>query len=307
MGLYQKHRPKTFKEVKGNKNVVLSLKRLLKDLEKAPHVYLFYGKSGTGKTTLARIVASKLNCTPENVIEIDSAQFNGIDTVRDIKKNAPYVPIGGGSRVIIIDEVQKMTKDAQNAFLKLLEDTPSHLYFILCTTDPQTLLPTIKGRCSQYQTTPLEDEEMMELLTEVVDKEGDEVDEEVLNQIIIDSQGQSRNALTILEQVLATPSKRRLAVAKKSAEQQSEAIHLCRALLNRKGWNTIKEILSGLKHQEPETIRRIVLGYANSVLLGKGGKMDYNAFIILECFEEPFYNVGFPGLTLACYRAINYE
>jgi len=304
MSLYLKYRPDSLDGFYGNKALTATLKAMLKK-EEIPHTILFHGPSGCGKTTLARIVAKELKCAETNIIEIDTAQFRGIDTVRDVRKNAQFTPLGGGVRVYIIDEVHKMTGDAQNAFLKILEDTPSHVYFILCTTDPQSLLPTIKGRCSQFQVQQLSEEDMKELLLKIAKEEGElNLDGEVLTQIIQDSQGHPRNALQILQQVLVTPRKKRLEVAKQAAVEQSESIALCRALMARKGWKTVSEILKGLKGQDPEGIRRVVLGYASSVLLNKDDAM---AGAILECFEEPTYNIGFPGIVLASYRTVNYE
>jgi DNA polymerase III subunit gamma/tau len=304
MGLYQKHRPKTFDEVKGNRDVVASLKAMLKDKETMPHSFLFYGGTGTGKTTLARIIANELGCTENNIIEIDTAQFRGIDTIRDLRKNAQYTPLGGGDRVYIIDECHAITGAASDAFLKLLEDTPKHVFFILCTTDPDKLSKTIKGRCSQFQTSVLSNKLMGELLFEVAEKEGVTIDDELIKVITESSQGHPRNALTILEQVLQVPEKRRLKAAKIASEGKSESIALCRALMYKKGWREIAVILKGLKTQDPESIRRVVLGYATSVLLNKDNEM---AYYILECFEEPTYNIGFPGIVLACQRVLNYE
>jgi len=304
MGLYQKYRPKTFDEVKGNRSIITTLRSMLQDKETMPHTFLFHGKTGTGKTTLARILTSELDCALSNISEIDSAQFRGIDTVRDIRKNSQFATLGGGIKVYIIDEVQKMTSDAQNAFLKILEDTPRHVFFILCTTELNSLLPTIRGRCSQFQTEPLDDTDMEDLLVSVAEQENDTLDREVLDQIIMDSQGLPRNALVTLEQVLNTPVKKRLHVARQSAIEQSESIALCRALMKGDSWKTISEILKGLKQQDAESVRRVVLGYASAVLLNKS---DSVAGIILECFENPTYNMGFPGLVLACYRVVNYE
>jgi len=205
---------------------------------------------------------------------------------------------------VLVHNCHKITSDAQNAFLKILEDTPKHIYFILCTTDPQSLLPTVKGRCSQFQTSVLTDKVMGELLSEVAEKEGVTLDEKLIETITESSQGHPRNALTILEQVLQVPEKRRLRAAKKASEEKSESIALCRALMYRKSWKEVSAILKGLKGQDPESIRRVVLGYATSVLLNKD---DGNAFAILECFEDPTYNIGFPGIVLACQRVLNYE
>ena len=301
MSLYQKYRPKEFSEVVGNRAIIASLKGMLKDVDNLAHSFLFHGPTGCGKTTLARIIANKLGCTENNLIEIDTAQFRGIDTVRDIRKNAQFTPLGGGVRVYIIDEVHKMTGDAQNAFLKILEDAPAHIYFILCTTDLNSLLPTIRGRCIQLQVDRLDDDEMNYLLTHVAEQENDELDEEILNQIIIDSQGHPRNALTILEQVLNTPKKRRLKIAQRSAIEQSQSIALCQALIKRKSWNEVKKILEGLKGQDPENIRRAVMGYASAVLIKSDNMI---AGSILEEFVNPFYNSGFPGLVFACYSVV---
>lgn len=300
MSLYLKHRPTSLDEVIGNREIVITLRGMFKKNE-IPHSMLFHGPTGCGKTTLARIVAKELGCAENNLIEIDTAQFRGIDTVRDLRKNIQYTPLGGGIRVYIIDEVHKMTGDAQNAFLKILEDTPLHIYFILCTTDPQSLLPTIKGRCSQFQVQLLSDDDMKSLLTKIAELENDSIEDEIIEQITQDSQGHPRNALQILEQVLSTPKKRRLTIAQQAAIEQSESIALCRALMKKQGWSEVKKILQGLKGQDAEGIRRVVIGYASSVLLNTDNAV---AGLILEAFQEPTYNMGFPGIVLACYTVI---
>ena len=300
MGLYLKYRPNALAEIEGNREIVITLRGMFKKYE-IPHSMLFHGPTGCGKTTLARIVAKELGCAENNLIEIDTAQFRGIDTVRDLRKNIQYTPLGGGIRVYIIDEVHKMTGDAQNAFLKILEDTPLHIYFILCTTDPQSLLPTIKGRCSQFQVQLLSDDDMKSLLTKIAELENDSIEDEIIEQITQDSQGHPRNALQILEQVLSTPKKRRLTIAQQAAIEQSESIALCRALMKKQGWGEVKKILQGLKGQDAEGIRRVVIGYASSVLLNTDNAV---AGLILEAFQEPTYNMGFPGIVLACYTVI---
>ena len=203
---------------------------------------------------------------------------------------------------VLVHNCHKMTNDAQNALLKVLEDPPKHVYFVLATTEPQKLIPTIKGRCSQYQVSVLTEKEMLKLLRQVVKQENQKLEKEIYYQIIQDSQGHPRNALQILEQVLDVEPEKRLEVAKRSAERQSQTIELCRALTQNLPWGKIAPILSGLKQEEPESIRRAILGYCNSILL-KGDNQQ--AAIIMEEMIEPFYNTGFPGLTFACYSIVN--
>jgi len=298
MSLAVKYRPKSFEEVRGNKEVIASLNSMLQDRSRFPHTILFYGQTGCGKTTLARIVADRLGCKGLDLLEINSADFRGIDTVREIIRQSQYMPLESECRVWIIDEVHKLTNDAQNAILKILEDAPSHVYFILCTTDPQKLIPTLRGRCSQFEVKPLSEQLLSGLLRRIAREEGHQLESEVLAQIIETSQGRPRNAIQILEQVLNVPPEKRLEIAKKDLENQTQIIELCRALVNGSGWNTVSRILSGLKDQEAEDIRRVVLKYCQSVLLN--GKND-KAAAVLEAFLQPMYDVGFPGVVYACY------
>lgn len=300
MSLYHKYRPSELEALIGNEGVVKAVAAALAKND-PPHAFLFHGPTGCGKTTLGRIVANMLGSSGGDFREVDSADFRGIDTIRELRKQSAFKPLEGTCKVWLIDECHKLTNDAQNALLKALEDAPSHVYYILATTDPQKLLPTIRGRCSQYQVRQLTETEMMKLLRSVVKAEGEKLEKVVYEQIIQDSQGHPRNALQILDQVLGVEAELRLEVAAKSAETQSQAIELCRALMGNSGWKKVASILSGLQDQDPEGIRRLVLGYCNSVLL-KGDNMK--AGLIMENFIEPFYNSGWPGLTFACYSII---
>ncbi len=301
MSLYLKYRPQTLNDIRGNADVISALEGMLAVLDRCPHVFLIHGQTGCGKTTIGRIIATRLGCTGQDFREVDSADFRGIDTVREIRKQSQYKALEGPCRVWLIDECHKMTNDAQNALLNILEDTPPHVYFILCTTEPHKLLKTIQGRCSQFAVKPLNDRQMARLLKKIVIAEGKEIPQEVYEQIIEDSLGHPRNALQILDQVLSVGKEQQLEIAKRSAEEQSESIALCRALIKGDGWGMVSLILTGLKDQEPEGIRRHVMGYAQAVLL-KGD--NERAGLVLEEFLEPFYNTGFPGLVYACYAII---
>lgn len=299
MSLYLKYRPATLDEVRGNSDLILTLKGMLGNRHTCPHSFLLHGPTGCGKTTIARIIANELGSTGYDLREINSADFRGIDTIRDLIKSSQYMAMESNCICWIIDEVHKMTNDAQNALLKILEDTPPHIYFVLCTTDPQKLLSTIKGRCSTFQVLPLSETEMRILLKRVARKEAKGIEDAVLNQIVESAKGHPRNALQILEQVLNVPQEQQLQTAKKAEAETTQAIDLCRALIKQAPWSTIAKILSGMKDLEAESVRRVVLGYCQAILLS--GKDEPICGLILEEFLTPFYDSGFPQLVYACY------
>lgn len=301
LSLYLKYRPQSLDEITGNEEVVGILRSQLKE-RTLPRSLLFHGPTGCGKTTLGRIVARELGARGSDIKEIDAADFRGIDTIREIRKQIAYKPLEGPYQVWILDEVHRATGDAQSALLKTLEDTPSHVYFILCTTDPQKLLAAIRGRCADYQVRTLNDREMRMLLRRVVKAEGESINKAVYDQIAQNSMGHPRNALQILQQVLAVDEEKRLAVAQRASQEQTEGIELCRALLGGAPWKKVANILIGLKDIEGEKVRRLVLGYCQSVLLKEANDM---AAIIMEEFETPMYDIGFPGVVLACYRVVH--
>ena len=303
MSLYHKYRPKDLDQIIGNKDTIAALEGMLGSLDSCPHSFLLQGQTGCGKTTIARIIANRLGCVGHDFREVNTADLRGIDTIREIIHQAHFKSLEGPVRVWLIDECHKLTGDAQNALLKMLEDPPGHVYFILCTTEPQKLLKTIRGRCSLLSVSPLTEIQTYKLLKFVAKSEGERLQSAIYKLIYTSTQGHPRNALQILDQVLAVSPDERLEVAKRAELLETESIALCRALLSNAEWKVIREILNGLKNQEAEGIRRHVLGYAQSVLL----KSDTTrAGAILEEFLEPFFNTGFPGLVYACY-SLNYK
>jgi len=298
MNLYNTYRPQSLDQIKGNADIVSTLQSMLSDINTCPHSFLLHGPTGCGKTTIGRIIAKNLDCHGSDFREVDSADFRGIDTVREIRKNSQFMPMEGANRVWLIDECHKMTNDAQNALLKILEDSPPHVFFILCTTDPQKLLPTIKGRCSSFQVSLLTDPQMFSLLRKIARDEGETLEQEIYDQILDTSQGKPRNAIVILEQVLNAKPEQRLEISKRTADNQAQIIDLCRALLKGGAWKQVNTILEGIKDQEPESIRRVVLGYCQAVLLKSEND---RAAAIIEQFWEPTYDIGFPYITYACY------
>ena len=300
MTLYLKHRPQSLSEMIGNDKLVENLTTILAKPDR-PHSFLLHGPTGCGKTTIGRIIAKELCCSGADYREVDSADFRGIDTIRDMRKQSQFMALESSCKVWLLDECHKLSNDAMNALLKALEDTPKHVYYILCTTDPQKLLPTIKGRCSQFQVEQLKPGEMRKLLMKVVKAENEKLVKPVYEAIIESAQGHPRNALQILDQVLTIDPESRLGVAKKAQEDSVQAIELCRAIISGQGWQKVSNILSELKGQDAEGIRRLVLGYCSSILL-KGENSQ--AGLIMEEFREPMYDIGFPGVVLACYSVV---
>ena len=302
MALHLTHRPNTLEDFIGNASMIGALESVLSREGEIPHAFLFTGPSGCGKTTLARIVATRLGCSEYDFKELNAADFRGIDTIREVRKQVSLRPLGGKCRVWILDECHSLSGDAQNALLKLLEDTPKHVYFMLCTTNPQKLIKTIISRCMEFQVGTLPENRIVRMLEGVVEKEGKTIPKQVLEHIAVICQGHPRRALVALDKVIDLPEEKMMRAVEQSQEEESQVIDLCRALMERKKWVEIAKILKGLKDQEPEQVRRAVLGYCNSVLLNKESPQ---AYLVMERFMRPLYDTGFPGLTLACYEALD--
>ncbi len=303
--LHTKYRPRSFDEILGNKQVIKSLKSLIKNGKSSPHVFLFSGPSGCGKTTLARIIAKELNCSPEfDIQEVDIGNNRGIDTAREVLKTMHLSPMGGDNKIVIFDEVHSSTKDFQGALLKALEDSPSHTYFVLCTTNPQKLLPTIRNRCTSYEVKKLKDKRMEELIKGICIKQFSNsfyIGEKVIEKLVDKAEGCPRQVLILLEQIIYLPKEEQIKAIKVYKNQEQKVIDLCRALLTKEKWKNICKILKGLE-EDPESIRRAVLGYINSVALGEDSPW---CLILYTCFKDPYFDTGSAGLTFSCYKALS--
>lgn len=220
--LYRTYRPSTFEEVAGQKVIVQTLQNALNQ-NKIAHAYLFAGPRGTGKTTMAKLFAKALNCekgighqcnecsnclavndgSHQDIIEIDAASNNGVDDIRALVDNVNYAPIKGRYKVYIIDEVHMMSANAFNALLKTLEEPPSHVVFILATTEPHKIIPTILSRCQRYNFSKVSDKDIKQRMIEILKIENISYEESAIDLIISLADGGVRDALSMLDQVLA--------------------------------------------------------------------------------------------------------
>lgn len=299
---YRKHRPAAFKAVVGQEDAVAVLSRFVQQAS-LPHALLFTGPSGCGKTTLARILKGKLECGDNDFTEINAADFRGIEMVREIRTRMMLSPIGGKCRIWLIDEAHKLSNDAQNALLKLLEDTPSHVYFMLATTDESKLIKTIITRCTEIKVRAMSTLALKALVKSVCVKESLTLSEEVEDKLVEYSMGSARMALVLLNKVATLDNEdERLEVIERSAANK-EAIELARLLLNpRAAWVDVAKTIKAIE-DEPETVRWIVLSYMKNVMLG-GGKMAPRAYDVIQEFRDNFFDTKQAGLVQACYALV---
>ena len=222
IALYRKYRPTNFEDVAGQKHIVKTLQNAVQQ-NRIAHAYLFCGPRGTGKTSTAKIFAKMINCESKtkrpcgkcdnclaiqqgnhpDIIEIDAASNNGVDQVRDLIEKVKYAPLKGKYKVYIIDEVHMMSSGAFNALLKTIEEPPAHVIFIFATTEPHKVLPTIISRCQRYDFTKISVKDMMESIKKILEKENIQYEEEAVRLVCQLADGGMRDALSIVDQVIA--------------------------------------------------------------------------------------------------------
>lgn len=298
--LHVKYRPESLDEVIGQDSVVKSLGKLFKS--GLPHAFLFTGGSGTGKTTLARIIAKGAGCGDGGVMEIDAATHTGIDAWREIAKGLQYATFGKNStKFVIVDECHQLSKSSWNSLLKIIEEPSPHLFFALCTTEPGKVPKTIKTRCHKYDLKDVRPDDLSDLLEYVAEEEDIELPKGSLALIAREAGGSPREALVYLSQARGCDSKSEVAEVLRAPSEDSEVYEFCKFLIGKPTWKQAQKFLKEFKDLNPDSVRIQVANYITACAINTDSEKKACYFLtILEPFSTPFSEItGRTDLLLA--------
>jgi len=294
-------RAETIEQLIGNEEAIDAVSTMLKR-EDPPHSYIITGDSGTGKTTLARIISKMLGCDPNDFKEVNASHFRGVESVRQIVEDSSYMPRVGSVRVIYLDEAHLLTKESQNTLLKPLEEPHAHVYWIIATTNPEKLLVAVKRRCTDIKMESLTNGEIGKYLMKIVDEQGLLVSKDVVKEITKNCIGSIGIALKTLDKVSAVKGdKAQLSLVEGIVGDES-GYKIAGILLNGGSFKQCMEIIKSTK-DDPESIRRGVLGYFSNVALSG----NTNAASLMESFLENTFDTGKAGIIYACFEATSGE
>jgi DNA polymerase-3 subunit gamma/tau len=296
--LFRKYRPDKFADVVGQETAIAQLVTMGQRGE-IPHCLMFVGPSGCGKTTLARILRLKLKCADADYTEINASEDRGIDMVRKIIDRIGLAPLAGPVKVYLIDECQSLTASAQESLLKPLEEPPKHVYFFLCTTDPQKLKATTKSRGTKIICSALTDKHVMDLMHKVCATEGITASESALAKLVEAADGNARQALVILHQIRNLPAEQQLAAVENHVES-ALGFQLAKLVCKQAPWVQVAKQLDAIftAKEDPDAIRRVVLGYARTMLMSG----NEHAGRVLNEFRSGLWESHHPGLALMCWN-----
>jgi DNA polymerase III gamma/tau subunit len=287
--LHTKYRPHKLEDVIGQKGLVDSLTKVI--VKKRSRAVALVGPSGVGKTTIARIIASMVGCSRGNLIEVDAATNSGIDEMRAVTENIHMAALGESrTRVYIIDEAHGLSKAAWNSLLKVLEEPPTHVWWVLCTTEGSKIPQTIRTRCACYELRPVDTDSIYHLLKHVWKAEQLECPKDVLSLIAEKAQGSVRAALTGLSICGDCTTRKDAAALLLAASEDGEAIDLCRALVRgERNWAKLMALVAPLSTLNGEGTRLTVVGYFTKVLLGtKDANAVARLLTVLDAFSDPY-------------------
>jgi DNA polymerase III gamma/tau subunit len=305
MSLYNKYRPKQLSEIIGQDAVVESLEGIT--ARKDTQSFLFTGPAGTGKTTLARIVARKLGCKLKDRLDIDGATFNGVDDMRKLQEVVRYRPFGDGEkRAVIGDEIHRLSGNAWDALLKATEEPPPHVVWLFCTTNPDKIPKTIKTRCVTLTLKPIPDDDLYNLVNNIAKIENMSIPEQILGLIVREAYGSARQAISNLEVCRDTKDRARAAELLKTAVESENTIEFCRFIIKGGSWKKAMSLMTKLEGENPEGIRILTCNYLAVALKNSNTEQDATHLLtLLENFSTPFNQAeGNAPLYLAIGRCL---
>lgn len=293
--LHRKYRPAEFDEMRGQDAAV----NMLLDYEDKgnwPHSYLFVGGAGCGKTTTARIIARKVGAAESDITEVDAAMVSSVDQMRALLNGTRYKGFtGAAKKVYIVDEVHRLSKAAAEALLKTLEEPPAHVYFVLCTTEMDKVLKTIRSRCLTVNFKEVGMDDLQDLLEEVTDKEGIELPKGALRLIAKAAEGSPRMALTSMAKCRNCEDIEEVRELLELPGESSDVIELSRMMVSRNGftWKKVVTLLKNCEDMPAESIRLQVVGYVQKALLNTETEEKAMPLLaILDAFSKPMLSTS---------------
>jgi len=317
MPLHTAYRLNKLDQMIGNETIINEIKTLLNRKKDIPHVWLFTGPPGCGKSTLAYIVSDLLGCPPKesnlDFQEINASSEGGINTARGIQRTMIFNPMDRANkcRIYFLEECHRASPDFWEGMKKPLEMPPSHVYFLMCTSESEKILANtaIKRRVHHFDLKKLSNGQIITLIKRTLEAEGEGgVSDEVISAIANNSDGSPGQALMYLDKVIDLNPEEMLDAVQISEATKKQAFELGRKLL--KGtWDDVRKVLYNSKTkefliiEEPEVVRRIILKYMQTVILGQSSPDNQTftcALLVLTAFSDNFFYTGKPGLTKAC-------